>query len=558
MNIKKKIILFSFLIHLFSAFTLMIFGPYEIFISNTNDFSFTFKDFWWIPIIAAILYIIFATFICTVLPQVISDCINGLAFSFTLCCYIQAMFLNSKMQVMLNQEIRWNKSTIFINAIIWISIFITIFITKLLFKKNWQKIIEFIASALIMVQLSALIFLFVTTNTLSEEKNGYLSQDGMLELSSNENVIVFILDTFDVRTMDQILNENSDFLQPLTGFTYFPNATSTHSRTYPSITYLLTGNMCYFDQEPTDYVNSAFSDSQFLPTLYNNQIDIGLYTFDYYIGNNAKNKIRNYVPSSFSLKFDCAIKYLLQIALYRDMPYALKPYFYYDVNAINNNIVNEADMQSVTDENSMIPAYRNFDDEWFYDTLTANKLSLSDTKGSFRFYHLASCHFNLSDRIPYGKRSIEIIYNYLDQMKTLGIYENSTIIIITDHGSSGGGSELDLPQSTAAALTIVKPAGKQTEELFVSDAPVAHTEFIPTILNGFSLNYNDYGETFFDIPDNMTRDRYYYYSALYTDEEGEIELREYKVSGDARNGSDYHFTGNRWDILYSFNKVASK
>lgn len=559
MNTLKKRILFSFLIHLFLAFTLVIFGSYEIFISNTNDFSFTFKDFWWIPISTAALYIFIATLICTLLPPVLSDILNSLVFSFTLCCYIQAMFLNSRMQVMLNQEIHWGMSTILINIIAWISIFIITFLTKFFFKKIWRKFIIFISSALIMIQLSALIFLFFTTNVLSEEKNGYLSQEGMLELSSNKNVIVFILDTFDVRTMDRILEEDPDFLQPLTGFTYFPNATSTHSRTYPSITYLLTGNMCYFDQEPADYINSAFANSQFLLTLYDNQIDIGLYTFDYYIGNNVKNQIRNYVPSSFSLKYNQAVKYLLQISLYRDMPYALKPYFYYDVNVINNNITNETDTQSVIDEYTAVPAYKNFDDEWFYDTLTANKLSLSDTKSCFRFYHLASCHLNLTNMAPYGKRSIEIIYDYLDQMKALNIYESSTIIITTDHGySSGGNGGLDLPQATAAALTIVKPTGTQAEELIISDAPIAHTDFIPTILNGFSLDYDDYGETVFEIPANSDRDRYYYYSALYSDEDGEIELREYKVTGDARNDSSYHFTGNTWNILYSLNKVAPK
>ncbi|MCM1125273.1 MAG: hypothetical protein NC429_02245 [Lachnospiraceae bacterium] len=558
MNNKKSKYFFSLLVHLFSAFTLVIFGPYEIFISNTNDFSFTFRDFWWIPLSAAVLYIMTATIICTLLPSIFGNILNCFAFSFTLCCYIQAMFLNGKMQVMLNQEIRWNTSTILVNIIIWICIFVIIFLLPFWFKQSWKKIIAFASSALIAIQLSALIFLFITTNALTEEKNGYLSQDGMLELSPNENVIVFVLDTFDIRTMDRILGEDPDFLSPLTGFTYFPNATSTHSRTYPSVTYLLTGNMCYFDQTPVDYVNNAFADSNFLPTLYNNQIDIGLYTFDYYIGNSVKTKIRNYVPLSFSLKYKRTIRYLLQIALYRDMPYAVKPYFYYDVNDINNNIVDESNFQSAANEDSAIPAYKNFDDEWFYDSLTTNKLSLSNQESSFRFYHLASCHLNLSDMAPYGKRSIEIIYDYLDQMKALNIYENSTIIITTDHGWSGGQGDLDLPQATAAALTIVKPSGTLNEELTISEAPVAHTDFIPTVLNGFSLDYSDYGNTVFDIPNSAERDRYYYYSALYSDEEGEVELREYKVSGDARIDSSYHFTGNKWEIFYSLNKVAPK
>ena len=143
-------------------------------------------------------------------------------------------------------------------------------------------------------------------------------------------------------------------------------------------------------------------------------------------------------------------------------------------------------------------------------------------------------------------------------MREMGVYENSTVIITTDHGSSGSGEVLDMPHKTAVPILFVKPAGVSGEELKVSDAPVSHTEFIPTILYGFSLDYKDYGRTIYDIDETEDRERYYYYSALYTHEGGEVELREYKVDGDARNEENYHYTGKKWDIQYSENAVAAK
>ena len=115
-----------------------------------------------------------------------------------------------------------------------------------------------------------------------------------------------------------------------------------------------------------------------------------------------------------------------------------------------------------------------------------------------------------------------------------------------------------MPHKTAVPILFVKPAGVTDGELQVSDAPVSHTEFIPTILDGFSLDYQEYGRAFYDIPETEDRERFYYYSALYTNEEGEVELREYKVNGDARKEENYHFTGNKWDIQYSQNIVAEK
>lgn len=544
---KKRIFLLSLINNLFFAFTLIVFGPYEIFISNTNDFTFTFREFWWMPVSAAIVYIIVATLIMVVLPQKISHICNNLVFSFTLCCYIQAMFLNGKMRTLIGEQIYWSITTIIFNLMLWICIFIATFLLWHFVPKYWQNILLFFSGALICMQAVALISLLISTDVLYAERNGYISAEGMLELSENENVIVFILDYFDGRTMNSILSKNPDFLQPLEGFTYFPNATSVYSRTYPSIAYLLTGNMCYFDEEPFTWVNNAYDNSNFLPTLYDNQINIGLYTYDSYIGDNAQNLIYNYIPSRLSLKYKNTVKYMFKMLLYRDMPYIAKQRFEYDVNDINWNVTGY----------TLISEYKNFDDEWFFTALDTRKLSLSDSTGTFRFYHLGSCHLDLTNSEPYGIRSLEIVYEYLDQMRNLGIYENSTIIIVADHGYSGGGSSLDLPHKTAVPLFIVKPAGTSTEKLAISDAPISHTDFIPTILGGFYLDYSDYGQSVFDIPETAERERYYYYSALYNDEEGEVELREYKVSGNAADSDSYSFTGNTWDIIYSENKVAN-
>lgn len=471
------------------------------------------------------------------------------------------MLFNGKMKVLVGEQISWNTKTILLNLFTWVIIFVLIFTIKFSLKEYWKKIFNFISCSLIIMQLVALFSLLVTTDILKEEKNGYLSTEGMFELSSNDNVIVFILDSFDGRTMNTILNENPDILTPLDGFTYYPNATSVHSRTYPSITYLLTGNSCYFDLKPDKYVNSSFNNSLFLPTLSAGGINTGLYTFDYYIGNSAKNQICNFVPANLSLKFVPTIKYLAKMILYRDMPYLCKTRFTYDATDINNNVTSDRrrneGIQKVQALNTA-PAYRNFDDEWFNSMINEAEWKVTDNNGTFRFYHLGSCHLDLSNQQFYGQRSLEIVYNYIKQLKNLGIYDLSTIIITTDHGSSGGGKTLDLPQQTAVPLLIVKPAEASNEPIKTSSAPVSHTDFIPTVLNGFSLDYNDYGKTVFDIPENENRDRYYYYSALYTNEEGEIELREYKVRGDAREPQNYEFTNNKWDILYSYNIVAKQ
>lgn len=550
-TLKKKLF-YTFCVNLFLAFTILVFGPMEIFISNSADFQFIFADFWWMLSVFALGYLIISTVLVALLPDKLCEAVALFIFAFTLCCYIQTMFLNGKMQVLVGQEIEWGTGTILFNLFIWLCVFVIVFVAKHYLKEKGKKVFQFFSLAITAVQLVALISLLLTTDVLTEEKNSYVSNENMLELSSEKNVVVFILDFFDGRTMDAILAENAGFLDPLEGFTYYPNATSVHSRTYPSVTYMLTGNICYFDCKPQDYVNEAYEESNFIPTLCENGIEVGLYTFPGYIGDSAKTQICNYVFKKLELDFEEVIRVCGKMALYRDMPYIAKNRFKYDVSSINNRVVKD----SVTDDSADI--YQNFDDEWFARMLTENGLSMSEKDGCFRFYHLASAHTNLSDPYPYAIRSFEIVYEYLDKMREMGVFEDSMVIITTDHGSSGSGETLDMPHKTAVPILFVKPAGVSGGDMQISEAPVSHTEFIPTILDGFSLDHTDYGKAVYDIGETEDRERFYYYSALYSNEEGEVELREYKVDGDARKEENYHFTGNKWDIRYSYNIVAPK
>lgn len=549
---RKTDWLLSICINLFFAFTVILYGPFEIFISNTNDFSFTFKDFWWMLAIAALLFVIIATLTVMLFKGILYDIVNLLLFAFPFCCYIQTMFLNGHMRALGNGEISFSKGVQIGNALIWLVILAMLAAFYFICRKNWKQVVKYAALALTAIQLVALLSMLFTTDVLEEEKNGYLSKRGMFEVSSQKNVVVFILDFFDGRTMQSLLEDDADVLKPLKGFTYFPNATSVHSRTYPSIPYLLTGNMCYFDKEPREYIEESFSGSTFFQSLTDNKISIGLYTYDQFIGNCVKNDIYNYVKSQVKLDVKTTVKSMAKIVLYRDMPYFAKNRFLYDIDEVNNDVVKE---DALAGEEK----YQIFNDEWFADEVKNNEMTVNNNAGSFRFYHLGSCHLGVGDPKPSGLRSLHIVYDYIERLQTAGVYEDTTIIITADHGDSGAGDTLDLPQKTAVPIMIVKPAGKgMQDELCVSKAPVSQTDLRATIMKGYGLDTKEYGRDIFEIGEQEKRERYYYYTALYSDSEGEVELREYKVDGDAAKQESYHFTGNKWDVIKSANKVADK
>lgn len=545
---KKELFGLLVSVNLFTVITILVFAPYEIFIFNRNDFEFAFLDFFWIPLLAGIIYMLIVTLLGMILPVKICKALVVLEFALTLCCYIQAMFLNGGMESLLGQEVSWGIKLKILNAIIWIVIISLIFLLTKKAKTKGNVAIKFCSLAITAMQLVALVSLLLTTDVLNPEREqeGYFSDEGMLSLNTENNVVVFLLDFFDGRTMDKVLQEYPDILSELEGFTYYPNATSVHSRTYPSVTYLLTGNMCHYDMDYREYVNLAHQNGELLPALHEENIDIGLYTFEQYIGDNVKEYITNWCNGTVTLEPIELQKYLLKMTLYRDMPYLFKARFEYEISEINSDV------------KIMDNPYEKFNDEWLKGEF-AKGISLnhdSDAKGVFRFFHMAACHRNLTKPVEPSAYALEVVNDYLRQMKDMGVYDNSTILIITDHGHSGGGETLDMPHETAVPIFFVKPAGSVRTEMKISDAPISQTDFIPTVLDGFGLDYKEVGRAVYDIDEEEKRERKYYYSALFSDEEGEIELREYSVIGDAREASSYNFTGNKWDIQYSENKVA--
>ncbi len=111
------------------------------------------------------------------------------------------------------------------------------------------------------MQLTAFVSTVFTSDGMigsGVQKSYYMSDIGEYEISSDKNTVMFIIDTCDGRYLEQAISEYPDIFDGLDGFVYYPNATSTHSRTYPSMPYLLTGEICHFDKPYNEYVDEAY------------------------------------------------------------------------------------------------------------------------------------------------------------------------------------------------------------------------------------------------------------------------------------------------------------
>jgi hypothetical protein len=333
---------------------------------------------------------------------------------------------------------------------------------------------------------------------------------------------------------------------------------------------MLTGKECFYDRPADEYVQSAFAESTFLPGLKEAGTDICLYTTDTdMIGNSATAYTRNSMLYDYSQLSSLdpvqLVKNLLHVGLYKSMPYALKNKFDYNMGIINISSFRGYEKRS--------RRFREEDAMFYQDLQAAGGLSVSsEYSKAYRLYHLFGNHpgymWNQNMEITTGadqpdalRGSFRIVEMIVDEMKRLGIYDKATIIVTADHGLSNlGGTTLEIQQTYCPLLMVKYPNQDDGKPMQINEAPVAHDDLFATIEDALNAKRSGTGsgKSLREFSPGDQRERMYYYTAFYDNKEGEIVLREYKITGDAEDINNWHLTGRWWDILYSRHKVAPR
>lgn len=506
-SVKERLKL-SLPVNLFFAFTVLVFVPYDTFFSNQSDFAFSFSDFWWIMASFGFMIFVGMMFILMVVPPKVFVLIESLLFSLTLLFYIQRMFLNFYVTSIVTDKLNTGEHPIwrFVNLLIWVGVISAVLFLFCIKIDFWKNVLCFVSAGLILVQGVAMTSLLITEDLSGAE---HLTTEGLYEVASDNNIVVFILDYYNFTFYDAVKEVDPDFYDRLEGFTYFDNTASVYSRSYPANTYLLTGLELdeYYIQPAADCIDKAFSESTFIPDLKELGFEIGVYTKEDYVGKTGGDLIDNYSNEAHKLSYSGTLAGMMRCSLYFEMPYLLKPFFWtYDINSM------------ATEGNQYVA-----DDAKFYTELCEKKLTVSNAECAYKYIHLDGAHppYTLdenSERVPSGVNDIQqwmgcmnIVYEYLDQMKMLGKYDSATIIITADHGIMAGTGDLT---SAVAPIMFVKPAYAPASNLTISHAPVSHTDIFPTIIEAAGGDCNAYGKSIFSINENENRPRIFHYAQM--------------------------------------------
>ena len=498
---------------LFMALTVLFFSPMEVFLANMKEITVPFRNVWWLQLLFSLLVSLLLTGLLWFLPGRIGLAAAGGVFAVGLAAYLQAMFLNGGMPAMVGERMNVTPGQIKLNLALWILLIIAIPLAVFLLSRRRLPAVRLalrcLAAFLVAVQAVGFVTTALTTDTSELVLEHNLSKEGEFELSPDTNVVEFVIDSADTAFFRQMLDRYPEMNDILSGWTWYPDAASEYSRTFPAFTYLLTGQPCRFDRLFQQWVEESFSASAFLPGINAAGTDIRVFTSDpQFVAHCADPYIANSVPFLYSdirnLRLPILEKNLIKMALYKSMPYQFKTRFTYEIAEINSD--------------SFFPAYSSRDDD-FHRDLTSQTMTVNDSYAkAYRVYYLLGIHPgvnwdenlqvtgpgwderlshlaageemappDLADSLRGCFRNVE---TYIEKMKELGVYDKATIIVTADHGRaylSGNHKQLNATSAISPVVLVKYPQSDLSKPLQTNSAPVSHQELFATVEKGLSV-----------------------------------------------------------------------
>ena len=553
------------------AYTFCLFQPLEVFIKNNSFMPFGIKT-----LTPSLVFLSLGVFlglgaILTLVRGKVHNTLVSLSVGFLICGYLQCNLFNVDHGTLDGAVVSWHdyKTQAVLNLLLWVFLISLPFILHFLLPKIWKISVRALSGLLVVMQTVALIVMLLTSDSLYDNsENGYLKREGIYDVSSNNNVIVFLLDRFDNKYADAILESDPALENEFGGFTFYENFVGSYSRTYPSVAYLLTGVKTDYSVKPREYLENAFTTSPFLAALRESDVEARLYTDVPYTIGNAEwliGTVENAAPAMELPQKGRIVSAMMILSSYRWTPEALNPYFHYYTNDYYNYIYD--------DPNADYDVYSS-DDVRFRADLVQQGLTVRDNAATYLFYHLQGSHEPYymdanGNRATFpsdqeGKRDgmlqqtkgdIGTLLIYIQKLKDAGLYDNTTIIVTADHGRTGTITDLEHSYEIENLLTgepdtgervptlMVKPAGADTSiPLQRSQKQLSHENLGPTILEALGIEHSSVGRSINDIGETEEVVRYFYMSGAKANRataSRDCNFITYRIVGDANDFANW-------------------
>lgn len=482
---------------LFFALTLTLFAATQMVCDNQEEFWFTWAQM--APGVVRVgLWVWGAlTLLLAVLPRRAFPWGQGVLLGLGVAALLQGNGLNADYGALNGQAIVWEDYTVYglINTALWAGI---LFICLSL--RQWKR---FGALCVVLPCLLAVgeggWIAYRAAQAPTPQTETYLSQAGLYTVGTEENLLVLVLDSVDADQFAQALAEDPDLSRRLEGFTWYRNAMGLSDPTKYGLPALLTGQAY---TQPVDYagfIAAAYADAPLYTMLAGDVWDARFFTDSRYVSLDA-GVVDNLAREELAVNDPAGLtRDLLRLCAFRYAPHFLKPQLW----MYSNVFLPYAQAQGE-------PVYEVTDPA--FDARLQEEGLEATVERAFRLIHLTGMHppYTMDADCQYQAQGVtaqeqmrgclRLAEDYLEQLRALGVYDRSAVLILADHGT----------ETVHRPLLLLKRPG-DTGEMAVNDAPVSYADLPATyvaLLTGAQA-----GTELWSIPQGQARTRLYYHES---------------------------------------------
>ena len=509
------------------SFMLFFYEPITMYMLNFHDFWFDLPLIF-LPILIAFgsLFLILS-FLFTVIyylskKKIVFNIAVVSFFVVFLCTYIQGNYMILNLPSLDGTLINWNNYTneSIVSIVLWVVVIIGTVISCIKFKiENVVKTIPYICLAICFMLISSGVA-SIRPHSWDKKVLSVSTMKNYNKYSSDKNFIIFLVDAVDSVMFEKVMNSSKDYNNTFKDFTYYKDTTSTYLYTRDSIPYILSGIWNENKDDFITYYNKALDNSLLFKELNNNDYSINLYEEEMKWETDKTKDVDNIIYLDRTINYVSYLKNQTKYVLFKYLPYPLKKYS--DIEKLNFN-------DGKVMDDVKIFTWKNKEN---YNYIKNNKVEISNNK-MFKFIHLEGAHVPFDQDENFNcisgkyddklKATLNLINTYINSLKESNVYDNSVIIIMSDHG-------YDLKERTEY---------RQNPILFIKGIDEHHD----MITSDKKISYSDLNNAYIDLLNN------YESTALFSDISGNRERRVllYKYLNE-NHMREYIQNGHAWEV----------
>lgn len=506
------------------SFMFFIYEPLLMYSTNINDFWFDFSTLFSSNIVIFLCFFMFLMLIyigiffidkAYIKNNKLLNILTVILFGLFIMFYIQGNYLISDLPKLDGSAILWNMYStqnfisIILFAIISISLVILCYKFKIEKVVNTTKYISLTIFAMLFISLFTTVL--TTENVFDSKKSISITNRNFENYSSDENFIIFVTDVTDSLIFHEVLENSDKYSDIFNDFTYYPDTVAGYTFTSESIPFIFSSKWYKNETSFKDYSTKSFNESKLLNTLKNNDFDLNIYGKGIIWDDNKAKNISNFDILNNKINNNKLFIEETKYIMFKYLPFPFKRYS--DIETMDYYSVNEKE-----DEDNLYSFY----DCTFYARLKEMKFKKIKDK-QFKFIHIEGAHVpynydkdvNIITNGTYEQKveaTLTIVATYINKLKELGVYDNSNIIVMADHGYN-----YDDTHGRQNPILYIKGINEE-HEMNESELPISYEDLSDAYLD---LIEGKQSNELFENVDKDRERRYMFYH--YTKEHHMIE-----------------------------------